>query len=93
MDTSSVGAASLTQVQNSTQFPVQISPRTRPTELADIASHLQVLMSSMQSIMTTVGQLGGQMRSLQAEVTEMKNADNTDDEDFEEHDGSHEISH
>ena len=35
-------------------------------------SHLRVLMSSMQSIMTTVGELGGQMRSLQADVTEMK---------------------
>ena len=66
---------------------LSFSPRTRPIELADIASQLQVLMSSTQSVMTTVGQLGGQMRSLQAEVTEMKNADNRDDEDFDEHHG------
>ena len=89
MDTSRVGAASLTQVQNSTQVPVQISlsPGSRPTELTDIASQLQVLMSSKQTITTTVGQLRGQMKSLQAEVTEMKNADNSDDVDFDEHGG------
>ena len=42
-------------------------------------------MASVQSIATTVGQLGGHLRSLQTEVTVMKNADNEDDE-FEEHD-------
>ena len=41
----------------------------------------------MQSIMTTVGHLGGQMRSLQAEVWDMKNADNRDDEEVEELNG------
>ena len=41
----------------------------------------------MQTVMTTVDQLGRQMQSLQAEVTEMKNADNRDDDDFDEHGG------
>ena len=63
-----------------------LSPGSLPTRLADIASQLQVLMSSMRTIMTTVGQLGGQMKSFQAEVTEMKIADNRDD-DFDEHCG------
>ena len=54
--------------------------------LADITAQLQVLMATMQSIATTVGQLGGQMQSLQAEVTEMKNVENEDDE-LQEHDG------
>ena len=43
-------------------------------------------MASVQSIPRTVGQLGGQLQSFQAEVTEMKIAENEDDE-FEEHDG------
>ena len=54
--------------------------------LADVVAQLQELMASVQSIATTVGQLGGQLISLQTEVTVMKNADNEDDE-FEEHDG------
>ena len=41
----------------------------------------------MPTVMTTVGQHGGQMQSLQAEVTETKNADNRDDDDFDEHGG------
>ena len=65
MDTPSFGTAPLTQVPKSTQVLVHTS---------DIATQLR----SMQSVMTTVGQLGGQMRSLQAEVTEMENAE--DDE-------------
>ena len=52
--------------------------------LANIAAQLQVLTASVQSIATTVGQLGGQLQSLQ--VTEMKIAENEDDE-LEEHDG------
>ena len=54
--------------------------------LADVVAQLQVLMASVQSIATTVGQLGGQLHALQTEVTVMKNADNEDGE-FEEHDG------
>ena len=54
--------------------------------LADIAAQLKVLMASVQSIATTVGQLGSKLQSLQAEVTEMKSAENEDAE-FEEHDG------
>ena len=54
--------------------------------LADVVAQLQVLMASVQSIATTVGQLGSQLHSLQTEVTVMKNADNEDDE-FKEHDG------
>ena len=54
--------------------------------LADVVAQLQVLVASVQSIATTVGQLGGQLHSLQTEVTVMKNADNEDDE-FEEYDG------
>ena len=98
MDTTVYGAVSPTLVRNSTQWPAQISlsPRSQRMDtleppqtpvLADIAAQLQVLLSSMQSIATTVGQLGGQMQSLQAEVMEMKNAENEDDDEFEEHDG------
>ena len=80
MDTSSFGAALLTQVPNSTQVPVQISlsPRAQTIELADIATQLQMLMSSMQSLMTT-GWTGRRTDG-------MKNAENRDDEEFEEHD-------
>ena len=43
-------------------------------------------MASVQSIALTVGPLGGQLHSLQTEVTVMKNADNEEDE-FQERDG------
>ena len=74
---------------------VSLSPRSQRLDnlqlpqspvLADVVAQLQVLMASVQSIATTVGQLGGQLHSLQTGVTVMKNADNEDDE-FEEHDG------
>ena len=41
---------------------------------------------TVQSSATTVGQLGGQLQSIQAEVTEIKTAENEDGE-FEEHNG------
>ena len=59
---------------------VSLSPRSQrldplqtpqPPVLADVVAQLQVLMASVQSIATTVGQ----MHSLQTEVTVMKNAD------------------
>ena len=87
VDTSSFGAATLSLDSTHRFLCSSLSPRTRITELADIAAQLQALTSPMQPTMTTVGQLGGQMRSKQAEVTEMKNADNKDDKGFEEHDG------
>ena len=46
--------------------------------LADVVAQLQVLMASVQSIATTVGQPMGQLHSLQTEVTVMKNTDNED---------------
>ena len=79
MDTTDVGAISPSPVQDCSQAPTQVmlSPRSqRVGFLADITAQLQGLMASVQSIATTVGQLGGQMQSLQAEVTEMKNAEN-----------------
>ena len=88
MDTTALGAITPTQVQDNNQGPTQVST-LQPTQapvLADVVPQLQVLMASVQSIATTVGQLGGQLHSLQAEVTVMKHADNEDDE-FEEHDG------
>ena len=95
-DTTALGAITPTQVQDNNQGPTQVSlsPRSQRLDtlqppqspvLADVVAQLQVLMESIQSIATTVGQ-GGQLHSLQAEVTVMKNADNEDDE-FEEHDG------
>ena len=97
MDTTALGAITPTQVQDNNQGPTQVSlsPRSQRMDtlqppqspvLADVVAQLQVLMASVQSIATTVGQLGGQLHSLQTEVTAMKNADNEDDE-FEEHDG------
>ena len=53
--------------------------------LSEITSQLQTLMASVQSIASTVGQLGGQMQSLQAEVSEMKKTDHEHD-DLEEFD-------
>ena len=97
MDTTDVGAVSFALVQDYSQAPtpVLLSQRMQRLDdlqpppspvLADITAQLQVLMASMQSIATTVGQLCGQMQSLQAEVTEMKNAENEDGE-LQEHDG------
>ena len=97
MDTTDVGAISPALVQDYSQAPTQLLLLQRMQRLdtlqlppspvlADIAAQLQVLMASTQSIATTVGQLGGQMQSFQAEVTEMKNAENEDDE-LQEHDG------
>ena len=93
MDTTALGAITPTQVQDNNQ--VSLSPRSQRMDTlqppqspvpADEVAQLQVLMASVQSTATTVGQLGGQLISLQTEVTVMKNADNEDDE-FEEHDG------
>ena len=97
MDTTALGAITPTQVQDNNQGPTQVSlsPRSQRMDtlqppqspvLADVVSQLHVLMASVQSTATTVGQLGGQLHSLQTQVTVMKNADNEDDE-FEEHDG------
>ena len=97
MDTTALGAITPTQVQDNNQGPTQVSlsPRSQRLDtlqppqypvLADVVAQLQVLMASVQSIATTVGQLGGQLHSFQTEVTVMKNADNEEDE-FEEHDG------
>ena len=97
MDTTGLGAITPTQVQDNNQGPthVSLSPRSqrmdtlRPPQspvLADVVAQLQALMASVQSIATTVGQLGGQLHVLQTEVTVMKNANNEDDE-FKEHCG------
>ena len=97
MDTTALGAITPTQVQDNNQGPTQVSlsPRSQrldplqtpqPPVLADVVAQLQVLMASVQSIATTVGQVGGQLHSLQTEVTARRNADNEEDE-FEEHDG------
>ena len=97
MDTTALGAITPTQVQDNNQGPTQVSLSLRSQRMdtlqppqspvpADVVAQLQVLMASVQSIATTVGQLGGQLHSLQTEVAVMKNADNEDDK-FEEHDG------
>ena len=94
MDTTEFGAISPTVVQDCSQAPTQVllSPRSQRLDAlqpspspvrADIARQLQVLTASVQSIATYVRQLAV---SLQAEVTEMKIAENDDDE-LEEHDG------
>ena len=97
MDATALGAITPTEVQDNNPGPTQVSlpPRSKRLDtlqppqspvLAYVVAQLQVLIASVQSIATTVGQLWDQLHSLQTEVTVMNNADNEDDE-FEEHDG------
>ena len=83
VDTTALGAITPTQVQDYNQGPTQVSllPRSQRMDtlqppqspvLADAVAQLQVLVASVQSMATTVGQLGGQLHSLQTEVTVMK---------------------
>ena len=81
MDATALGAITPTQAQDNNLGPTQVSlsPRSQRLDslqppqspvLADVVAQLQVLMASVQSIATTVGQLGVQLHSLQTEGNE-----------------------